>query len=249
MKAPELPRELARSHPRAVRLSTAGRWMAGATAVLSVGGLAAGIALAQAAQRDRGRLDRIRAGAVTAVAEVVERGRVRGEGRRFFATYQYTVEGRPYQGRVVFREGPLSRVAPGQPLTVAYLPSSPEASWLPGREPRGVPMGVAPLAAAGLLSIGALLARTLHRQATLLREGRPALARVTRVEQVTHHHGHAHTKAHRVHYDFRILSGALRTGKQDLTRNPPAVGSRVWIVYDREDAGRHALYPLAFVRA
>jgi hypothetical protein len=85
----------------------------------------------------------------------------------------------------------------------------------------------------------------VRRQSNLLTYGRPALATIRQVERKKSDNG-THWRAH---YEWRLLSGATRTGRYDHHRKPPpAVGAVIPIVYDRDRPERHSRYPLPLVR-
>ncbi len=78
----------------------------------------------------------------------------------------------------------------------------------------------------------------------LLAEGRGALAQVTRSKKVRSQDG-AH---YVVYYEFRLMSGAVASGRYSSRRSPPSDGATICVVYDPERPSRSARYPLALVR-
>jgi hypothetical protein len=84
----------------------------------------------------------------------------------------------------------------------------------------------------------------IRRQATLLRDGRAALARITNTKK----RNLGDHSTWRIDYEWRVLSGAVRSGRHDSGKNPAPVGALIPIVYDRENPQRHAPYPMSLVR-
>lgn len=239
-----LPPELMRSAPRPVRLTLAGRVLAGIALLLSLAAPVAGVFLYDAAQRDRARLERMRREAVAAEAEVIQTGFTRDQQRRRWILYQYRVGDRLYRGRVTLRRGPVQGVEPGSRLKIGYLPEEPSRSWLPGREPSGLPVWVALVVPLSVWSSAPWLAWAIRRQWRLLAEGRAALGSVTRIERVRGTGG-----VSRLHYEFPLLSGARGAGFFDSSsRRVPAAGAPVVVVYDPDNPRRNARYPFSLVR-
>ncbi len=78
----------------------------------------------------------------------------------------------------------------------------------------------------------------------LVAEGRGALAQVTRSKKVRGQHG-AH---YVVYYEFRLMSGAVGSGRYNSRQSPPPIGTTICVVYDPDRTGRSARYPLPLVR-
>ncbi len=238
------PPELERMRPRSVRLTVAGKAAVVAVVALLASALFAGIWLYVAAERDRERLELLKQQGRRTQAEVAERGRTKGDQTRYFVVYRYTVDAQSYRGRANVRRSVWQKLGLGSSLQVYYLPSKPDRSWLPGREPNGVPPWVVPLVPIGLALATWPILYHLRRQWRLLSEGRAALAHVTHSKRVSRSHGGA---VHRAHYEFQILSGAVRTGRCDTAKTMPT-GSTLTIVYDPDDPQCQARYPLSLVR-
>ena len=84
----------------------------------------------------------------------------------------------------------------------------------------------------------------IRRQSYLLMYGRPAIAVVTKVEKKRSDKG----TYWRVHYEWTLLSGAKRRGRyKHGKKEPPAVGTTIPIVYDRDQPARNSRYPLSLV--
>ncbi len=228
------------SLPRDVRLTAAGAVVAMLAVILAAGSLASGVLLYVFSTRDQARNRQYERDARTAEAEVIRIVRHGGEHPWREAIYRYAVSGREYEGRA----GAAKSVEAGSRIPVRYLASEPERSWLPGQL-GGVPVWLV-AAVPPPLAIGALaIARAVRRQRRLLAGGRIAEARITGSRRVRRGE---HT-GYRITYEFRTLSGALRTGSYERSRRPLETGGTVTIVYDPDEPRRSALYPLNFVRA
>ena len=238
------PPELARMRPRYVRLTRAGRATVVLAVLLLAGALAAGVGLYLAAERARARREALERDGMIAEAEVVKLLQTRHKEQRYTVVYRYHAGASAYDGRSQVDRAYWRGLQVGSHVPVRYLPSAPEESWIGGREPKGLPFWVVPLVPAGLALTAWAIAYRLRRQRDLLSEGRPALARVTHSKKVAHQHGHVY----RVYYQFRMLSGAARAGQCDVSRKPPPAGATLTIVYDPDDPGRQARYPMSLVR-
>jgi len=239
------PAELLRSPPRLVRLSAAGKALAGVAVALLAGALVSGVWLYVLAARDAARFDRILREGVSTQAEVIRVGRTRRDDEvRRVVTYAYGAGAQSYRGRTTLRRRDRRSLETGSRIPVRYLPADPGRSWMHGYEPKGVPLWAFLVVSLGLALGAAPIALVLRSQRRLLEEGRPALARVTQCRR-TQSSGHSRT---RVQYEFRILSGAIRTGSYEVEKNPPAAGSTLTVIYHREEPRRNARYPLPLVR-
>ncbi len=132
----------------------------------------------------------------------------------------------------------------GSPLIVRYLPFQPGQSWIRGYEPRGVPFWAGPVVAMSLALLAGVRWYALRRQWMLLAEGRGALAQVTRSKKVRGQHGTHYV----VYYEFRLMSGAVASGRYDSRQSPPPDGATICVVYDPDRPNRSAGYPLTLVR-
>ncbi len=243
------PAELLRYPPRTVRLTPAGRLVAAAAAALMAGSLVSGIWLYVAAARAVDRLQRIARHGVETTAEVVRIGRTGGKHPRRIVYFRYRAEGRSHQGRAILSQRDRRDLPPGTSLPAVYLPERPGEAWLRGYAPGGAPVWAAPLVSIGLLGGAAPIWLAIRRQRALLACGRPAQARVTGVRKVrASGRGSAADTVFRVSYDYFILSGAARTGRYDKSKNPPEPGSVLTVIYDPDNPGRSARYPLPLVR-
>jgi hypothetical protein len=129
-------------------------------------------------------------------------------------------------------------------VPVQYVLSEPDESWLQGYGSRSLPFWLV-IAVPGLLLLCIVpLIVLIRRQAALLRYGRATLARVTNTKKKNL--GDHNTW--RVEYEWKLLSGAIHSGRHDSGKNPPLVGASIPIVYDRDNPKRHSAYPLCLVK-
>lgn len=239
-----LPSELTGSIPRDVELTRGGIAAAIAAVALAVGAVVATIVMSIVYSRSVREADVRARAAVTLDATIDGVARSRGEQRRTIVTYRYDVDGKAYTGRATYRRDRGRAFVVGGRLQIAYVPSRPEASWPVEREPGVFPVALIPLMSMALLALAGAVVWTIRRQWVLLSEGRPALARVVAQKKVQ---GHDH-KFYRITCEFETLSGARQTVRVDTRRTPPALGTRVPVVYHRDKPQRMAMYPLGLVR-
>ncbi len=241
-RPPQIPAPLLRSTPRPVALTGAGKAVAVTALLIVAGAIAAGIGLYLLASRDRERERSMRTEAASAQAEVIRTGRTHGDHPHRFADYVYRTGGVSYRGRVVPHG--TERFEAGDQITVRYLLSDPRFSWLPGHKPSSLPFWLVPLVPAVLLLVALAIGARIRAERTLLETGRPAIAVVTKTKPFQANN----RRAYRVSYDFRILSGATRSGRYDISR-PPETGAHLIVVYDPDRPNRNARYPFTLVRA
>lgn len=240
-----LPPELRRSVPRHVVLTAAGKTAVLGAVALILGGIAAGIGVRVLAERAREMQGTIAREGVTTDAVVTNMVRRRGDDARTTVNYVYFAAGREYVGQARLRQRASAAIEPGARLRVQYLTSSPGKSWLAGRPPSGVPVWLT-LVAVPLVFAGVVMLLVVSRRRRLLTYGRATEARVTGSRRFSH--GSHGGKGYHVDFEFRLLSGARRTGRFDVQKNPPAEGSAVVIVYDPDEAGRVMRYPAGMFR-
>lgn len=237
-----VPPELLRAIPRPVRLTVAGKLAAVVALLLAIGAPAAGIGLYLAHESGRARLERIRREVAWTEAEVIQTGTTRDKERRRFVVYRYAAGGRFYTGRFTVRRRDVVGIGVGSRLTVGYLPSEPARSWRVGQEPAGPPLWVALAVAATLAVCAAAITLVLRGQRRLLAEGRAAMGSVKASQRI-----HRRGPVYRVHYEFRLLSGAVRSGSFE-SRKAVAPGSPVVVIYDPDNPRRQGRYPFSLVR-
>jgi hypothetical protein len=239
-----LPTELSGTVPREVRLSGGGIALAVIASAMAIGALVSAILLSVVFSRFEAQFQRSERDGATAQAHVVQVATRRGEHPRRIVTYGYEVDGRSYTGRTTLRQRDRRAIAQGEPIAIGYLRSHPESSWMAGYEPDVMPLWVIPLMSGGLLLGAAAITWAVRRQWVLLSEGRVARARIVAHKKIRKD---KHT-AYRVNYEFQTLSGATHTGRYDVRKGPPQVGTTMTIVYHRDNPKWSAAYPLQLVR-
>jgi hypothetical protein len=240
---PTLPAPLLQATPRHVRLNAFGIFVASMALASAIGGLWGGAELYRRARLSQRYAALFESEAVPIQARVV-RVRERDRNQRATVDYEYVVDNVPFKGRATVRGAALDGYRTGSVTTVNYLPSHPGASWLNGNTPSADkiwPAYVAPVV--GFLCT-LLMVTCIRRQLALLRDGRPAMATITKVKKRTSEEG----MYWRVEYQWTLLSGATRTGRYNHNkRRAPEIGSVVPIVYDRDEPKRSRKYPLSLV--
>jgi hypothetical protein len=242
-RAAQPPPELPTSRPRPVRLTGLGWFVAVIGVLLPAGALVAGFSLHATAVRGRALRETIDKEGVRVTALVSDLTRTRGKNQKYYVSYKYAAAGQPHEGRANVSRSSWEDLRIGSSLTVRYLPAEPGRSWLPGHEP-GTPFWVGPVVALCMAVNGIFPWYAIRRQWMLLAEGRPAQAQVTASKKVRHQHG----SHYQVSYEFRLMSGATRSGRYDSQRTPPASGTTIQVVYNPDRPEHSMPYPFALVR-
>lgn len=234
------PPGLDRMRPREVR-PTAGGWLVLAVAGgLAVGGMAGGIALHITAERQAAAAREFDARAVEITAVVTRKWRASGDDRPRWVAYEFTSNGRAFQGQARTSRALWEPLQPGSPVPVRIDPERPERNFPWGRRPGTTPAAVPYLVGLTGLVSGGLLTIPVLRLRRLLSEGRAALATVT--GQSKSQHGSI------VHYEFKVLSGGTVKGRTGASGKPPEAGSTMWILYSTENPRWNRPYPSSLVR-
>jgi hypothetical protein len=236
--------ELSGVIPREVRLTGAGIALTATAVVLGIGVITSAIVLFLAYTQSEDRRQ-LRAREKRGIdAQVVAVARSGDEGRRRLVSYRFEVDDRSHTGRTRLRERDRRPVAQGMRLSIEYMPSHPDESWIVGYEPGRFPIWPMLIIPTTLLVLTAVTARCVRRQWTLLSEGRVAQARVTAHKRlpVGEHRGYQVTS------EFQDLSGARHTAQFDSQKTPPPIGTIVPIVYHRDNPNWSAVYPFRLVR-
>ncbi len=237
----QLPLELQRAVPRPVRLTTAGKIVL-AAALLSVPeALVFGAWLYDVARRNLTEAEQRRRAAIATEALVIDLRRSGKSGWRVDYEFE-AADGRKHGGSFRVRHGRQGSYRPGSKLKVFYLSETPDVNW-PAHMGQGLPVWLGPAVAASLLSVSAGLLLWLRSQRRLLEEGRAAIGVVTRVDRIR-----GKSMRYRVHYEFRLPSGAIQSGRYEIRRDPPSAGAAAILIYDPENPRRRRPYPFALVR-
>jgi hypothetical protein len=235
------PKGLAGSTPRQVRLAPLGFGLMTVAGLLLAGSVALAVGLANKAlnQADESR-QLYQQGRITE-ARVTRHWLDRSKDRHPMVDYEFEWEGRSYTGAARVPLHLWRKMDVGSPFPVRFIPSHPARNRARDWGNSDLPLWLPFVLGAFLAGLGALLIFLLRRQMYLLREGRAALGLVTRYSQATEGKKH-------VHYEFRLLSGGIVKGRSGPTHRVPAIGSKVCVIYDRDNPGRHALYPMDLIK-
>jgi hypothetical protein len=241
--AHSLPPELERSAPRDVGLTAGGRALIVLAWLLAAGALGAGVTLHLEAQRQANGASDFDRRSVAASAVVDRLWRKTGDGKPAFAAFHFDANGARIAGESRMQLSTWRELRTGSTIAVRYLPENPRSFVVAGQRRGGMPFAVPyavsfPLAALALLCAGAV-----RRQRTLLSEGRPASAVVTKVSKHKGSHGETHRA---MVYQFRVLAGTIATGKATATKSTE-VGATISVVYDPERPTRNRPYPFSLV--
>jgi hypothetical protein len=242
-----IPPELVRLGMRQVRLNANGVALVFVASCLLAAALWTGVWLNIQVRNSERRVRQFASEAVATMATVTDIRSRRGGGQRRNSriSYRYDVDGVEHKAQRDLRRHDRDKFKVGSPVPIYYLSSEPSVNWVEGFRPRRRPAWPIVLVPAGLVLGAATIAVAIRRQMRLLAEGRGALATVTKTEKFNTQHG----SRWRVHYEWRVLSGGRRVGRYTSSaKAPPAIGSRFPIVYDRDDATKHARYPPLLVR-
>lgn len=234
------------SPPRPIRLSAAGMVLLSACAALVGGGVWSAVVLHERATTSARQAALFASDAVATEARIV-RIQQRGSGgdRRTIVHYQYTVGRQQFRDSSELRRRDRDTYTVGAPIDIRYLAAEPSANWIDGRSPRRFPFWPAyAIPAAALFGVIGVVG-IVQRQRHLLEHGRPAVATISHVDKKKSDKG----SYWRVEYRWRLLSGATRTARYSHgSKHPPAVGTTMAILYDRDNPRRQHRYPLPLVR-
>jgi hypothetical protein len=234
------PVELLGSSSREVELSGGGKALACLAVLLMLGAIASIVFLSREASRQAAETRQMLTSGLVVEGSITRHWRTGGEESKHRIAYEFEHHGRTYGGSAKTPKRVWAKLAVGSPLPVRFLPDRPErnhpADWRTGDMPLWVP----PLAAGSLVAVAVLLVWLIRRQTQLLSEGRPAPARI--VKHNSGQHGKSYT------YEFPLLGGGTEKGNSGEISKPPAVGSTICVIYDRDNPGRNAPYPFALVR-
>jgi hypothetical protein len=237
---PEIPQPLQRSAPRQVRPTAAGAALLVAAFALVVAAFAAGSYFYSLARDDERWTSRV----VAAEGEILELRRTRGENSRVAAVFRYTASGADRTATTRLRRSDRDKYSVGSRVPIRYAAERPEWAWIESYGPNITPLWLAMAIPAALAPLPPILWLVYRRQARLLAEGRPAVATVTKARRFVG----GHAGAWFVTYEWTLLNGARRSGRYQVEKNPPTVGSTLVIVYDRDNPKRSVRYPAPLAR-
>jgi hypothetical protein len=245
LRAFKPPRELARSRPRDVRLTTNGRFLLGVAWLLAAAAIVATLGLQAEARKDAIAAATMEEHGVVTSATIDRLWRGKGDGKPPYVAFHFDAGGTRITGQSRMQLSRWRSLSVGAALPVRYLPDDPRTFLVDGARRNRLPMAV-PYGIGGLIAMGGLLcAAGLRGQRRLLMEGRPAPAVVTKVAK--HHSTHGAT--HRVMtYEFPLLGGGVATGKAHAINKSTDVGATICIVYDPDVPTRSRPYPFSLVK-
>jgi hypothetical protein len=239
---PALPAPLLRPTPRDVRLNASGLAVAILCVALCAGGLWGGIDHFRLVKRSERQVAAFPSEAVTTQGRVI-RARHRDNNRRTTVDYEYVVGDATYRGSATVRGPEQANYVDGASTRVTYLASDPGASFISGHAPSIRPPWPVFAIPAGAFIVVAILLQVIQLQRNLLGYGRGANAVVTKVVKKSDEGSYW-----QVEYEWKLLNGATRKGRYSHgSKHPPAVGSMMPIVYDRDRPSRNRRYPLRLV--
>lgn len=242
----EIPAFLQHGVPRDVRFTAGGRALYIAAVAMLVASVAAGVVLNARGVQEADERRLLTESGVRADAVVLRLWRASGEQKQPWVAYRFTVGERGYGGQAKISLTKWRGLQVGAVLPIRYVPERLDLNAPADTERRALPLWVPFLAATPLALGGLTILFVIRADRQLLANGRPAAAVVTQ----HHKHSSSHGGTHRsMTYEFRVLSGAAATGKSSTSKNAPAIGSVIYVVYDPERPRRNKPYPFQLVRA
>jgi len=235
------PDGLGYSGLRPVRLRRPGYAMAVFAVLFLAGGVVLGFVLWNQSQRQEAARQELERDGVAAPGRIVRLWHTGGKSDTPRVAYVFSIQGSERSGTSDVPSRTWKTLQVGDSLEVRYVAASPSIN-----HPAGWRMPVTPFWLALLIPLivalcSCLMVFQVRRQWRLLTEGRPAPGVVTKTRRTD--------KQTVVHYEFRILSGAVKKGRSAASRrSAPAVGSVVCVMYDPENPGRNAVYPFQMVK-
>ena len=233
------PDGLGYSGLRPIQLTGSGIALLVVAAMMLLGAVAAGIGLGTTARRQAQDHRLLQEQGVNTDAEITRLWRSTGKDQQHLVSYRFTVQERVYVARKGVPPRIWQTLKAGSSLPVRFLPSNPKVNHPTGWNDTPMAPWISYLVFGALAAIACLCAIQLRNQMQLLTEGRPAPGIVT---------GQRRTKDGIViRYEFVLLDGTTAKGRGQ-SRRPPAIGSRICVLYDPENPRRNAPYPLCLVR-
>jgi hypothetical protein len=234
------PPELSGGVPREVRLTAGGIALSCLAVLAFVTAIAGPTALTRVASRQMAEREELRVSGVETQGVVTRHWRTGDKDDTPMIAYNFEYNGETYSGSSPAPGSIWRDLTVGSPIGVRFSPKRPELNHPSRWERQGMPPWVPPLFGAMPIFMGLMLILLIRRQTRLLSEGRAAPGRVI---------GYRRVKGGKVlRYEFALLGGGTATGRGGQSRRPPAVGSTICIVYDRDNPKRNAPYPFPLAR-
>ena len=241
------PAELDTARPRPVGFTVAGRIVLVIACALLLGGPLAGVSLERIALRQAAEWRLLQQEGLVTEGQVTRISRAGEDSNQRSISYRFVAEGRTYGASATAAQPIWRNLKVGSPIAIRYLLSRPELNCPSYVTRRGMPVWLALVIAAIMGAGGAAVALVIRRQWRLLTEGRPAVARVTRLGREMHS-SHSGNQGRKYYYEFVVLSGAIAKGQAGPTKRFPAVGNTLCVLYDPDSPARNAPYPFSLVR-
>ena len=133
----------------------------------------------------------------------------------------------------------------GQHVPIDYLGSDPTYSWIGGHPPQVTPIWAGPLVPSMIMVGVVVFAFEMRRASALLAEGRTAEGVVTKITS----RGEGGRGRHqRARYEFADMTGRKWQGSYGPVRVIPAIGTKLTVVYDKDNPKRNERYPMRLVK-
>jgi hypothetical protein len=229
-----------------VKLTATGKALIFVAALLCLGSAGAGLGLHAVARRQAGEVRLLQQEGVDTDGRVIRLWRS-GEHKEPYVKYRFQVQGRDYQRDAKLPLSLWARLRVGSTLAVRYAESRPEINHPAGLTGGAVPPWVPAWVAVALLVGGCLALLPLRQQLRMLVGGRQTLGLVV-AHGKTMRTSHGSDLGRKYEYEFLLLSGASYKGKAGPTKNPPAIGSAIPVLYDPDNPKNNDPYPFSLVR-
>jgi hypothetical protein len=241
------PAGLERSRPRLVKLTASGKFVLALAIALGLGAVAAAAGLSALAGREAEESRLLQKESLVTEGQVTRLWRSGDKGNQPWVAYQFASEGRVYvrNAKLPLRAWRDLRV--GSYLPVRYVSSRPEINHPDGYARGPLPPWVPVLVAVALAACSFLATVPTRSQSRLLSSGRASPGLVT-AHGKTVRTSHGTNLGQQFAYEFPLLSGAISKGKGGPSKNPPAIGSNIAVLYDPDNPRKNAPYPLPLVR-
>jgi hypothetical protein len=235
----EPPRGLEHSRPRRVRLTGSGIALLAGVALLLAAAAVCYVLLAKVSKEQTAEHLALRQEGIEVEATVTRLIKSSGESNPR-VEYRFASRGVTFEGGSKIPKRVWNNLKVGSSIPVRYARSRPELNMPTFVANRPSPYFLAPLVAGGLIALAGVMIWQLRLQRHLLEDGRPVSGRVTQ-----------HKKSDKgtvIHFEYKLLNGAIRSGQSGPMSKPPAIDSSVVVIYDPDEPRRYGLYPMSLVR-
>jgi hypothetical protein len=237
------PDGLDHGRPRVVALTRSGKVLVIMAFLLVAGGIAAGVTLGIAASRDARNARILEQQNDVADAVITRKWRSGGDHPQTWISYRFTVSGTSHSQDFKVPLRMWQGLESGSHLPVRFALAQPDLNHPLNLSLDRVPIPVPFLVTSLLVIWSPILLIPIRRQRFLLSEGRPAPGVVTEHKKMQRG-SHGEKRGMVYLYDFHVLSGAAGSGSAGPVKSPPAIGSRITVLYDPNDPRRNMPYPI-----